>query len=90
MKVEIFEVTANYTPIIFASDEHAAAAAAVLSRGMVARCDNGHLVYRPCEPTVRRVVLDMPKKASRLLGATQRPQLPAVKPSNRQTGNQEP
>ena len=73
MKVEIFEVTADYTPVIFASDEHAAAAAAALSRGMVARCGNGHLVYRPCEPTVRRVVLDMPKKISRQLGA---PRLP--------------
>ena len=71
--------------MIFASDEHAAAAAAALSRGMVARCGNGHLVYRPCEPTVRRIVLDMPKKASRLLGATQRPQLTAAEPSNRPT-----
>lgn len=90
MKVEIFEITADYTPVIFASEAHAAAAAAALSRGMVARCGNGHLLYVPCEPTVRRVVIDMPKKASQLLGATRRPQLAAAQKggaelSNRQT-----
>ena len=75
MKVEIFEVTADYTPVIFASEAHAAAAAAALSRGMVAKCGNGHLLYISCEPVIRRVVIDMPKKASQRLGATQRPQL---------------
>lgn len=69
MKVEIFEVTFDVTPVIFASGDSAAAAAAALSRGMVAKCTNVSLLYTPCEPTVRRVVLDMPKKISRQLGA---------------------
>lgn len=78
MKVEIFEVTCYVTPVIFASREQATAAAAALTYGMYAKYENGQLIYVPCEPRVRRVVLDVPKKTMQVLAAP-RQQLPAPK-----------
>lgn len=77
MKVELFEITADCTPVIFASEEHAAAAAAALARGMVARCGVGRLLYIPCEPNVRRVVIDMPARAAHWIQTPKLPQLAA-------------
>ena len=61
MKVEIFEVTADCTPMIFATEESAGRAAASLSRGMVAKLCDGKLTYAPIEPHVRRFVIDIPR-----------------------------
>lgn len=61
MKHELFEVTFDVTPVIFASEESAGRAAASMSRGMVAKLCNGKLTYAPVEPQVRRVVIDIPQ-----------------------------
>ena len=61
MKHELFEVTFDVTPVIFASEESAGRAAASMSRGMVAKLCNGKLTYAMVEPQVRRVVIDIPQ-----------------------------
>ena len=79
MKCEVFEVTFDCTPVIFGNAESAALAAAWMARGMVAVFGNGKLLYRQCEPTVRRVVIDVPRSARARLAGPARQRLVAPK-----------
>lgn len=75
MKFEVFEITLGYTPVIFASAEEAAAAAAALSKGLMATTGSWNMVYRPVEANFRRATLDLHfKKGPRKL------RLPALTP----------
>ncbi|MBQ6924465.1 MAG: hypothetical protein IJQ73_07485 [Kiritimatiellae bacterium] len=67
MKVELFEITADCTPIIFASEEAAGRAASAMARGMVATLSGSKLTYVPVEPLIRRIEIDVPRHAARLL-----------------------
>lgn len=67
MKVELFEVTFGVTPVIFASNEAAGRAASAMARGMVATLSDSKLTYVPVEPLIRRIEIDVPRHAARLL-----------------------
>ncbi len=68
MKFEVFEITLGYTPVIFATAEDAAAAAAALSKGLMATAGIFNMVYRPVETSFRRATLDLKfKKGQRKL-----------------------